>query len=243
MGLLQAGLSKFSPMTYGIKFFNPLQAMCYAHCFFRAFSSIPVIIYAFLPQLTLINSLPIFPKVSDPWFSVYAFLFLGSHGKDFLDHALAGSVFKKCWNSRRMSLILGCSSFPFSIIDWFLTSIGLSTCELNVTSKVLDSELSKRYEKGVFEFGVESPLLLMISVTAMVNLFAFLVGIRKVLIDSEKFEALFVQVFIAGFGVVNSWPVYEGMVLRSDKGKVPTTITLKSICVALVLCLGFSSAF
>ncbi|KAI3713509.1 hypothetical protein L1987_72087 [Smallanthus sonchifolius] len=243
MGLLQAGLNKFSPMTHGIKFLNPLQAMCYAHCFFRAFWSIPVIIYAFLPQIALINYCPIFPKVSDPWFSLYAFLFLASHGKDFLDHALAGSVFKNWWNSRRMWLILGCSSYPFCILDWFLTSIGMSTFEFNVTSKVSDSELRKRYEKGVFEFGVESPLLLMISVAATVNLFAFLFGVKKVLMDNEMFEELFVQLFIAGFGVVNSWPIYEGMVLRSDKGKMPTKITLKSICIALVICLAFSSAF
>ncbi|MFS8029821.1 putative cellulose synthase (UDP-forming) [Helianthus anomalus] len=243
MGMLQIGFSKFSPMTYGIRFLNPLQAMCYSHFYFRALWSFPVIIYAFLPQLALINSLPIFPKVSDPWFSLYAFLFLGSHAKDFLDHVLAGSVFKKWWNSRRMWLILGCSSYAFSILDWFLTSIGMSTCEFNVTSKVSDNELTKRYEKGIFEFGVESPLLLMVSTTTVVNLFAFLVGVKRVLTNGQKFEDMFVQLFLAGLGVIYSWPVYEGMVLRSDKGKMPSKTTLKSICLALVICFGFSSSF
>lgn len=182
-------------------------------------------------------------QVSDPWFSLYAFLFLGSHGKDFLAYALAGSTFKKWWNSRRMWLILGCSSYPFSILDWFLTSIGMSICEFNVTSKVSDAELSKRYEKGVFEFGVESPLLLMVSIAAIVNLVAFLVGIKKVLTDNARLEELFVQVFIAGLGVVNSWPIYEGMVLRNDKGKMPANITLKSVFVALFTCFLFSLAF
>ncbi|KAK9050439.1 hypothetical protein SSX86_030591 [Deinandra increscens subsp. villosa] len=242
-GFLQAGLNKVGPMTYGIKFLNPLQAMCYTNYFFRAFWSIPVIIYAFLPQLALINAFPIFPKVSDPWFSLYMFLFLGANGKNLLDHALAGSMFIKWWNSQRMWLIMGCSSYPFSLLDWFLTYIGISTFEFNVTSKVSDPELSKRYEEGIFEFGVESPLLLMLGVTAMVNLFAFVVGITKVLTDGARLEELFGQLFVAGFAVVNSWPIYEGMVLRSDKGKMPTKITLKSICAALVIFLVFSWAF
>ncbi|KAL8266671.1 hypothetical protein R6Q59_004015 [Mikania micrantha] len=243
LGLLQAGLNKFGPITYGVKFLNPLQAMCYSHYYFRAFWGIPAIIYSFLPQLALINLLPLFPKVSDPWFSLYAFLFLAAHGKDLLDHMLAGSRFINWWNCRRMFLIIGCSSYLYSILDWILTSIGMSTWEFNVTNKVSDTELKKRYEKGVFEFGEESSLLLILCITAMVNLFAFLIGIMKVLTDNERFEELFVQLFIAGFGVVNSWPIYEGMVLRSDNGKVPTKTTWKSVCFASVICLAFTSAF
>lgn len=63
MGLLQVAISKFSPITFGVKNMNPLQALCHAYFQFRAFWSIPIIIYAFLPQLALINSTAIFPKV------------------------------------------------------------------------------------------------------------------------------------------------------------------------------------
>ncbi|KAJ9550103.1 hypothetical protein OSB04_022646 [Centaurea solstitialis] len=44
-----------------------------------------------------------------------------------------------------------------------------------------------------------------------------------------RFEELFAQLFIAGFGVINSWPIYEAMVLRSDKGKMPLMTTVKAI--------------
>lgn len=63
MGLLQIALCKFSPLTFGMKYMNPLQALCCAYIDFRAFWSIPIIIYAFLPQLMLLNSSAIFPKV------------------------------------------------------------------------------------------------------------------------------------------------------------------------------------
>lgn len=181
----------------------------------------------------------LFVQVSDPWFPLYVFLFIGAYAKDFLDYVMNGSTFKRWWNRQRIWLILGCSSYPFSIVDWLLTSLGMSTFEFNVTSKVSDSEISKRYEEGVFEFGVESPLLLSVNIVAVLNLFAFSIGIKHVLINAGTFEELFVQLFITGFAVLNSWPLYEGMILRSDKGKMPPKTTLKSVCVVLVIYLAF----
>ncbi|GJT63798.1 retrovirus-related pol polyprotein from transposon TNT 1-94 [Tanacetum coccineum] len=164
MGLLQMGLSKFSPVTFGMKFLNPLQGMCYAQYHFRVFWCIPIFIYAFFPQLELINSFPTFSKVSDPWFCLYAFLFLGAYGKDLYEFVKAGSMFQKWWNRQRMLLILGSSCFPLSIFNWLLASLSLSTFDFNVTSKMLDTELSKHYEKGFFEFGVDLPLLLPVNI-------------------------------------------------------------------------------
>ncbi|PWA83039.1 cellulose synthase, nucleotide-diphospho-sugar transferase [Artemisia annua] len=243
LGLLQTGLSKFSPVTFGMKFLNPLHGMCYVQFHFRVFWCIPIIIYAFLPQLALINSFPIFPKVSDPWFCLYAFLFLGSYGKDLYEFVMAGSVFQKWWNRQRMVLILGSSCFPLSIFNWLLASLRLSTFEFNVTSKVLDTELSKRYEKGIFEFGVDLPLLLPVSVAALINLLAFVMGIKEIVINIGRFEDFLGQLFIAGFGMVNSWPIYEAMVLRNDKGKMPIKTTIKSVCATLAICFVFGSAF
>ncbi|XP_024995489.1 cellulose synthase-like protein G2 [Cynara cardunculus var. scolymus] len=243
MGMLQIGLSKFSPITFGMKFLNPLHALCYSHYLFRAFWSIPVFVYAFLPQIAIVNSSPIFPKVSDPWFSLYVFLFVGAYGKELIDYVMAGSGFKRWWNHQRQWLIMGCSSYPFSIFDWLLTSLGMSICDFNVTNKASNNEISKRYEQGFFEFGVESSLLLAVSLVAVVNIIAFVMGIKQVLMNTHRFEELFMQLFIAGFGVVNSLPVYEGLVLRSDNGKIPMKIGLKSVCVALVVYWMFSWAF
>ncbi|KVH95318.1 Cellulose synthase [Cynara cardunculus var. scolymus] len=208
MGMLQIGLSKFSPITFGMKFLNPLHALCYSHYLFRAFWSIPV---------------------SDPWFSLYVFLFVGAYGKELIDYVMAGSGFKRWWNHQRQWLIMGCSSYPFSIFDWLLTSLGMSICDFNVTNKASNNEISKRYEQGFFEFGVESSLLLAVSLVAVVNIIAFVMGIKQVLMNTHRFEELFMQLFIAGFGVVNSLPVYEGLVLRSDNGKIPMKIGLKSV--------------
>lgn len=65
VGLLEVGFSKYSPITFGIKSINLLQGLCYSHYAFWPLWSIPITIYAFVPQLALLyNSASIFPKVS-----------------------------------------------------------------------------------------------------------------------------------------------------------------------------------
>ncbi|KAI3787558.1 hypothetical protein L1987_42117 [Smallanthus sonchifolius] len=245
IGLLEMAMSKHNPITYGLTFMNPLHALCYTYYnfwAFWAFWAIPIVIYAFLPQLALLNSSSIFPKVSNPWFLLYIFLFFGAYTKNLLEFMFAGGVFIKWWNNQRMWLVLGCSSYPFAIAEWVLKSLGLSTREFIVTSKVIDDDLSKRYKKCLFEFGVESPLFLTISVAAVVNLLSFVMGIIQV-VRKGRFEELCAQLLIVEFGVVNSWPIYDAMVLRSDKGKMPLITTLKAIGVALVICSASSSVF
>ncbi|KAI3693698.1 hypothetical protein L1987_76648 [Smallanthus sonchifolius] len=251
VGLLEMAMSKHNPITYGLTFINPLHALCYTYYNFWAFWAIPIVIYAFLPQLALLNSSSIFPKsnnenstveVSNPWFPLYIFLFFGAYVKNLVEFMLAGGVFIKWWNNQRMWLVLGCSSYPFAIAEWVLKSLGLSTHEFIVTSKVIDDDLSKRYKKCLFEFGVESPLFLTISVAAVVNLLSFVTGVIQV-VRKGSFEELCAQLLIVGFAVVNSWPIYDAMVLRSDKGKMPVITTLKATCVALVICSASSSVF
>ena len=70
MGYFEIICCKFSPLTFGLKSLNLLQALCYIHYISWPFWSIPVPVYAFLPQLALINSTPIFPKVCLHWLNI-----------------------------------------------------------------------------------------------------------------------------------------------------------------------------
>jgi hypothetical protein len=73
-----------------------------------------------------------------------------------------------------------------------------------------------------------------VTMAAIINLVSFFMGLIQVL-KGSKLEELLVQIFIAGFAVVNSVPIYEAMVLRSDKGRMPLKST--TICTCLVLAL------
>ncbi|OVA08231.1 Cellulose synthase [Macleaya cordata] len=235
VGLLEVAFSKYSPITFGTKSRGILMGLAYSHYAFWPIWSIPISIYAFIPQLALLNGVTPFPKVSDSWFYLYVFLFLGSYIQDSLDFVLSGGTIQRWLNDQRMWLIRGISSYLFGSIDFFLKSFGISSFGFNITSKVVDDEQNKRYEQGIFEFGVASPLFVPLTSTAILNLTAFFVGLTRVILGHGNMEEIFVQLFICGFGMVNCWPVYEAIALRTDKGRMPMKTTMVSTFVALAL--------
>ena len=63
VGLLEMGLSEYSPITFGTQSIGLLMGLGYSHNAFWPLSSIPVTVYAFLPQLALLNGVSVFPEV------------------------------------------------------------------------------------------------------------------------------------------------------------------------------------
>ncbi|KAI7989419.1 Cellulose synthase-like protein G3 [Camellia lanceoleosa] len=234
VGLLEVSFSKYCPLTFGSKAMGPLMGLCYAHYAFWPIWSIPITIYGFLPQLTLLNGISIFPKVSDNWFFLYIFLFIGSYGQDCLTCILAKGTFQRWWSDQRMWMVRGVTCHMFGLIEFVSKYLGIATQGFNVTSKVVDNEQGKRYDQGTFEFGVESPMFVSLAVAAIINLIAFVGGLIGVL-RGKNSEGLFGQLLISGFVVLNCCPVYEAMVLRTDKGRMPTKTTIISTFLAWAL--------
>ncbi|XP_042505149.1 cellulose synthase-like protein G2 [Macadamia integrifolia] len=234
VGLLEVAFSKYSPLTFGIRSMGLLAGLSYAHLAFWPIWSFPVTFYAFVPQLALINRVFMFPEVSNPWFYMYMFLFLGAYVQDLLDFLLAGGTIQMWWNNQRMWMIRGISSYLLGSTDFFLKSIGISAFGFNVTSKVIDDEQSKRYEQGIFEFGVESPLFVPLTTAAIINLISLLKGLAGFFIYGNIGE-VFVQLFISSFVVINCWPIYEAIALRKDEGKMQAKTITTSALLAWVL--------
>ncbi|XP_048231074.1 cellulose synthase-like protein G3 isoform X1 [Ricinus communis] len=237
IGLLEVAFSKYSPITFGVRFMGTLMGLGYAQYSFWASWSIPITAYAFLPQLALLNKVYIFPKTSElPWFLLYVFLFLGAYGQDFLDFVLVGGSVQSWWNDQRIWHIRGLTCHLFGSIEFFLHTFGFSRFGFNVTSKVIDDELSKRYGQGIFEFGVHSPMFVTLTMAALINLIAFVKGLVDVSRGSNL-EGPFLQMLIAGFAVLNCWPIYDAIFLRSDGGKMPIKTTLVATVLACSFCL------
>ncbi|XP_044485758.1 cellulose synthase-like protein G2 [Mangifera indica] len=241
IGLLEVTFSRYSTLIFGIRRIG-LMGLCYAYYSCWPFWSIPITVYAFLPQLALLNGVSLFPKVSEPWFLLYSFLFIGSYARDCLEFILEGATFRKWWNDQRIWMIRGLTCFLFGSFEYFLQSIGISAIGFNVTSKVLDGEQSKRYEQEIFEFGVPSPMFVTLATAAIINFLSFFKGFLDI-ISGTNMEGLFLQLLLSGFLMVNCLPIYEAMFLRSDKGKMPTRITLISTFLAGALYAAASLAF
>ncbi|GMN31463.1 hypothetical protein TIFTF001_003272 [Ficus carica] len=178
-----------------------------------------------------------FLEVSESWFVLYIFLFLGAYVKDFLDFMLGGAgTFQKWWNDQRMWLIRSLSCFLFGCVEYFMKSVGISMHGFNVTSKVVDEEQSKRYEQGTFEFGVHSSMFVPVIMAAITNFVALISGLIMILRGKNYFEGFFIQLLIAVFAIVNCLPVYEAMAFRrSDKGGIPIKTTLLSAFLSFTL--------
>ena len=181
-------------------------------------------------------------QISDPWCWLYVVLFLGAYGQDYLEFVLSGGPTKRWWNHQRAWMMRGLSSFTFGLVEYLLKYVGISTFGFNVTSKVVEEEQSKRYQQGIFEFGVPSPVFLPLTTAAIINLVAFLSGIAQAG-RQRSIEDVFLQLFLAGFAVVNCWPVYEAMAWRRDQGKLPLKITVISVVLAWALYSTSSMAF
>lgn len=182
-------------------------------------------------------------QVSEPGFLLYCFLFCGAYAQDLADFILGGhnGTLQRWWNDQRMWLIRGLTSYLFGFIEYSLNSLGISGHGFNITSKINDDEQAKKYKQGVFEFGASSPMFFMLSTAATLNLVSLVGGLAEVAVNRGRWEGLILQLLLVGFGVVNSWPIYEAMLVRRDKGKIPTKVTLASVFVASLLCVSVSA--
>lgn len=177
-------------------------------------------------------------QVSSSWFIPFGYVAVAANAYSLAEFLLCGGTFRGWWNEQRMWLYRRTSSFVFGFIDTILKTLGVSESAFVITAKVAEEEAAERYEKEVMEFGVESPMFLLLGTLGMLNLFCFAVAVMRLMTsrDGGGFEKMGLQIVITGVLVAISWPLYEGMLLRKDKGKMPMNVTVKSVVLALSAC-------
>ncbi|KAG2654908.1 cellulose synthase-like protein G2 isoform X1 [Panicum virgatum] len=230
---MQVGFTRHSPLTFGVRKTSLGLGLTYSHLAFWGLWCIPINnTYALLPQLALVNSRPLFPKSSDPWFYLYTYLFVAAYTQDMLDFIYHKGTLRFWWSDQRMWLMRSLTSFTFGSIQFACKQLNISTQSFNVTNKVMDDEQIKRYDEGTFDFGVDSPFFVILSTAALLNLCAILVGIFRYNIN------MVAEMLLTGYGVANSWPVYEAIFLRSDNGKMPDGVKLRAFFLTGILFAG-----
>ncbi|XP_047256787.1 cellulose synthase-like protein G2 isoform X2 [Capsicum annuum] len=239
-GHLEVLSCEYSPLTFGTKALGLLRANCYIHYVLWPIWCIPVTLYACVPQLSLLNNISIFPKVFDPWFFLYVFLFFGAYAHDFVQFILFKGTAKRWWNDQRMWYVKALSPYLFASIEYLMKKLGITSKGFNITSKVAGLDERKLYDQSVFSFANPSPMFVPLATVSIINLIAFLRGIMTIIFKMESLDEFFIQVFIAGFAVVNCLPIYEAMLLRSDHGRMPKRIVTTSVLLSGVLCIAFS---
>ncbi|KAM1479349.1 hypothetical protein ACFX2I_026644 [Malus domestica] len=234
-GLVDVAISKFSPLIYGpFKTRNFLHSMCYAElALFPIFYFLSLWGFATIPQLCLLNGIPLYPQVSNTYFIVFSFIFLSSHSKHLYEVLATGLTFRHWVNEQRIWMMKSVTSHLYGSVDAFMKKLGMREASFFPTNKVDNVEQLKRYNMGVFDF--QTSLLFLAPMVALVilNMASFAVGVARGIFVGEL-DKMFIQVFISFYVIVMNYPIIEGMLIRKDKGSIPLSVTLVSALVSLI---------
>ncbi|KAI3825356.1 hypothetical protein L1987_06839 [Smallanthus sonchifolius] len=124
-GLQQVGLSRFNPVIYGASRMSILQSMCYGYFMYTPFLSIAFLLYGVVPPLCLLNGVLLYPKASNPWFKVFATVYVSSLLQHLYDVVSSDGSLATWWNEQRIYLIKCMSALLFGCLDVMMKSFGV----------------------------------------------------------------------------------------------------------------------
>ncbi|XP_009617948.1 cellulose synthase-like protein G2 isoform X1 [Nicotiana tomentosiformis] len=234
-GLIEVLFSRFCPLIYGLISRMPLlECMCYAYLASQPLYCLPAWFLAIIPQLCLLNGIPIYPKVSSPWFIVYSFLFLSTLTKYLWDVVHTGGTMRTWWNECRVWMIKSITAYFYGSLDAILKLFGFRKASFLPTNKVVDNEQLKRYQMGIYDFQASKMLIVPLVTLVILNMVSFVLGSAKVIFEG-RLSDLFGQVFLSFFILMVNYPIIEGMIFRKDKGSIPLLVALLSILFCILL--------
>ncbi|CAN4091833.1 unnamed protein product [Withania somnifera] len=242
-GLAEVLFSRFCPLIYGLKSRMPLlECMCYGYLASQPLYCFPAWVLAIIPQLCLLNGIPIYPKVSSPWFIVYSFLFLSTLSKYLWDVVNTGGTMRTWWNEWRVWMIKSITAYFYGTLDAILKLYSFRKASFVPTNKVVDYQQLKRYQMGIYDFQASKMLIVPLVTLVTLNMISFTWGVIGKVIFEGKLGDLFGQVFLSSFILMVNYPIIEGMILRKDKGSIPLFVSLLSILLSFCL-VFFGSIF
>ncbi|KAG6641948.1 hypothetical protein CIPAW_09G109200 [Carya illinoinensis] len=192
-----------------------------------------------VPSLCLLRGISLFPKISSAWVLPFAFVIIFHRAYSLGEFIWLGGTVQGWWNEQRMWLFRRISSFIFGFLDYILKLVGFSKSAFVVTQKVADDDVSERYEQELMEFGASSPMFTIIATLALLNAFCLVVGMKRVImmdVETLVSEPFTLQILLCALLVLINLPVYQGLYLRKDKGRMPTSVTQRSFMFALLAC-------
>ncbi|XP_047335841.1 cellulose synthase-like protein G3 [Impatiens glandulifera] len=215
-GLLQVGVSKFSPLTYGISRMSTLQSMCYGYFTLVTLNAIALVIYGTVPQLCFLGGVPVYPNISSPWFAVFACIYSSALIQHLYEVKSSGGSIKTWWNEQRMWVIRLVTGCLFGVVDFVMNYLGLSKAKFRLTNKAMDKEKVERYEKGKFNLDGAEVFMVPMTLLVVVNMVSLVGGFGRMVLSWDgglSLMEMFGQVIVCCVGLIISYPVLEGILL------------------------------
>ncbi|KAM4127285.1 hypothetical protein ACJW30_02G078300 [Castanea mollissima] len=226
-GLIEVGFSKFCPLIYGPPRMSFLESMCYGELSFFPFYFLPLWCFATIPQLCLLNGIPLYPKVSSSYFVIFLFIYLSSLAKLLQEILFTGGSFLSWVNEQRIWMMKSVTFHLYGTLGGIMKRIGIKEASFVPSNKVEDDEQVKLYEMGKFGFQIPNMFLVPMVALIILNVASFVGGLVRVVFLGD-WDNLFVQVFISFYILIINFPIIEGMIIRKDKGRIQPSVTLLS---------------
>ncbi|KAF5466008.1 hypothetical protein F2P56_015967 [Juglans regia] len=232
-GLIDVGFSKFCPLIYGPTRISILGSMCYGELAFFPLYCLPLWCFATIPQLCLLNGIPLYPKVSSSFVVIFVFIFVSSLSKHLYEVLLTGGSFQTMKNEQRIWMIKSVTCYLYGSLDAIMKKMGMREASFFPTNKVVDDEQVKLYQMGKFNFAASNIFLVPMVAIIILNMVAFVGGLLRVMFVGD-WDKILVQVFISGYILIMNFPLIEGMMIRTDKGRIQPSVTLLSAIVSII---------
>ncbi|XP_020207310.1 cellulose synthase-like protein G1 [Cajanus cajan] len=211
------GLSKYSPFTYGISRLPIMHAFTFCYLTSTTHYAIPLIVYGIIPQVCFFKGIPVFPMVTEPWFIVFAILYVSFQSQHLVEVLYDGCSLPMWWDEQRIWIIRSLIVSIFAPIAAMKKIFGLNKAKFTLSNKAIDKENLKKYEKGKFNFEGAAVFMTPLAVLLIVNIVCFFGGLWR-LHNVKDFEKMFGQLFLLGYLVALSYPIFEGIITMKSKG-------------------------
>ncbi|KAL8525078.1 hypothetical protein ACS0TY_014614 [Phlomoides rotata] len=215
-GLVQVGLSSFSPLTYGMSRMPVLQSMCYGYFALSHLLSVACFLYGIVVPLCFFYGVPLYPKVTNPWFAAFATVFASSSAQHFYEVVSSGGSVRTMWNEQRIWLIRSVTACLFGCMDVLMKYIGVAKASFRLTNKAIDQQKLQKYEKGIFDFQGARMFMIPLTMLVLLNLGCFIGGAKGLLAAGDT-AAMFGQGVLTLYVLLLSLPILEGLIPKIGK--------------------------
>ncbi|GMN46343.1 hypothetical protein TIFTF001_015526 [Ficus carica] len=239
-GLVEVGISKFCPFIYSPSKMSFLEKMCYGNLSFFPLYCLPLWCFATIPQLCLLKGIPLYPEVSNSYFIIFMLLFISSLVQHSYEILITGGSLRSLIYEQRIWMMKAITSHLYGTLDAFVKRIGMREANFLPTNKAEDDERVKLYENGIYDFRTSMMFLGPLVALVILNVGSLLAGITRAILVGDLHK-MFVQVFISFYILALNYPIIEGMVIRKDKGRIPTLITILSALLSIIIFLSVGS--
>ncbi|KAK9665740.1 hypothetical protein RND81_14G132800 [Saponaria officinalis] len=235
-GFIDLTLSNHFPLIHTHSNMHFVEKLMSSYFYIEPFYFFPMMWFSTILPLCFLYGIPLYPQVSDPFLMAFGYILLSSWLKHLLDVLISGGSFTTWLSEQRMWVIKSLTSYLYGTLECITTRLGFHEANFTPTNKVIDDDTTNLYQMGKYDFRTSNMFLVPLVTLVNLNMFCLIIGVLRLLVDHDP-GLLLGQMILVFYGLVLSAPVIEGMVFRTDDGRVPLSTTL--VCTTLSLIILF----